>query len=152
MIPYGSPNLFVSGNYWGSSSTSFVDGKIYDYFDFANQSIVYYLPILVSPTMVDTTCQAFQHPVGVQEQNPFASSDVKLYPNPANSEFVVCSSLFPAGEKYFVMYNALGEEVKRVVITKPEERISCEELTAGIYFYSVLSEGQLIGSGKLIKE
>lgn len=151
-IPYGSPNLQVANNYWGSTSTPYVDGVIYDYFDFANQSVVYYMPILLAPVAVDTTCQPFQLPVGVEQQNLVSVYYVKVFPNPATSEFVVDFPLFPRGDKVFVMYNSIGEEVKRVVVTKPEERISCVEFVAGIYFYSILSEGELIGSGKFIKE
>jgi len=149
-VPYGSPNFFVEGNYWGNSNTSYIDGVIYDYFDFANQSVVYYMPILTAPVVVDTSCQSFQLPLGVEE-NPARTYGVMLYPNPAGSEFVVHSALFSHTEE-FVLYNPLGEEVLRVSLENPDQVIPCEGLSAGIYFYSVLSEGEVVGSGKLIKE
>jgi hypothetical protein len=55
-IPYGSPNIKADSNYWGSMSTQHVDSVVFDYFDFANQSVVYYLPILPDFNVVDTTC------------------------------------------------------------------------------------------------
>ncbi len=116
-IPYGSPNLFVGGNYWGSSSTTFVDGKIYDYFDFANQSVVYYMPILSALVATDTICHPFLPPVGVDEEHSIAEANVVLFPNPANSEFVVHSTMLPGDNEIFVMYNSIGEEVKRIQLT-----------------------------------
>jgi hypothetical protein len=55
-IPYGSPNILADSNYWGSTSTQHVDSVIFDYFDFAAQSVVYYSPILSDLNTVDTVC------------------------------------------------------------------------------------------------
>lgn len=79
-------------------------------------------------------------------------SAISIYPNPATNQFVVHSTTSPNGNWIFVLRNSLGQEIKRVVLTQQEQTISCEEIVAGIYFYSILSEGELIGSGKLIKE
>ncbi len=87
--------------------------------------------------------------VGIDEKG---STKFSVYPNPSSNYFVVHSAWPATGVESFVLFNSFGQEVKRVVITKPEERISCEELAAGIYFYSVLTEGQVIGSGKIVKE
>jgi hypothetical protein len=56
-IPYGSPNILADSNYWGSTSTQHVDSVIYDYFDFAAQSVVYYLPISEVANSIDTVCR-----------------------------------------------------------------------------------------------
>lgn len=151
-IPYGSPNLYITNNYWGSSTPGYVDGVIFDYFDLASQSVAYYNPVLTAPPALDSLCHPFQHPVGIAEQHHTATGEVQLYPNPASSVFVVHCSGFISGDEYFVLYNSLGEEVTRVELTKEEQTITCEELASGIYFYSVVSAGQLLHSGKLIKE
>lgn len=148
-VPYGSPNFFVDGNYWGSSSTSFVDGRIYDYFDFANQSVVYYMPILLTPVAVDTACQPFQLPVGVEELNSF--SEGNLYPNPATNQFVVHSPATFSGKNVFVLLNSVGQEVKRVALTQHDQVISCEELAEGVYFYRIEGDSGALASGKFIR-
>lgn len=87
-IPYGSPNYFVDGNYWGSPSTSYIDGKIYDYFDFANQSVVYYNPILTQPVAVDTACYPFHLPLGISE-NGMNDQQLRIFPNPTDGSITI---------------------------------------------------------------
>lgn len=150
-ILYGSPNLMIPGNYWGNTNTTYVDGVIYDYFDFANQSVVYYMPILLTPIVIDTSCQPFQLPLGVGGNHSF-THDVRIYPNPATNQFVVQLPSSPNGDQIFVLRNPIGQEVKRAVLTQQEQVISCEEIAEGVYFYSILEEGDLTGSGKFIKQ
>lgn len=88
--------------------------------------------------------------VGIAEN--ISEESATVYPNPAGSEFVIHSLTWTSPEKMFVLHNSLGQEVKRVALTKQDQVISCEELSEGIYFYSVLSEGKLIGKGKLVTE
>lgn len=75
-----------------------------------------------------------------------------IYPNPANAQFVVHSAATPTDTEVFILYNALGQEVKRVALTKQDQTIRCDELASGVYSYVVQSERKLIGNGKLIKE
>ncbi len=56
-IPYGSPNIKADSNYWGSTNTQHIDSIIYDYFDYAGQSVVYYMPISMELNSIDTVCR-----------------------------------------------------------------------------------------------
>ncbi len=55
-VDYGEDDLHIDSNYWGSISAQHVDSAIYDYFDYANQSVVYYSPFLTSPAQIDSSC------------------------------------------------------------------------------------------------
>jgi len=83
--------------------------------------------------------------------NSVNSSPAFVYPNPASTQITVHSSV-NSGTETFVLYNSLGQEVKRTQLVKQDESVSCSDLSPGIYFYSVLSGGQVTGRGNLIKE
>ncbi len=73
---------------------------------------------------------------------------LQIYPNPFTSTFIVNS---PNQEGQFLLFNSAGVCVKEQSLENGEQTISGEELAAGIYFYSIISEGQIVSSGKLIK-
>src|SRR6185436_3974027 len=85
-IEYGSQNVFADSNYWGSTNTQHIDSVIYDYFDFANQSVVYYMPILPSPSAVDTTCAVI---IPTSINNIELPSALVLFPNPAATHLTI---------------------------------------------------------------
>src|SRR5258706_197017 len=53
---FNGPSMHADSNYWNSTSTQHIDSMIYDFFDNANYSVVYYSPILSSPVLLDTAC------------------------------------------------------------------------------------------------
>lgn len=56
LIPFGpGANFNLANNYWGTTNTAHIDSVIKDYFDDANLSVVFYLPILTSPAFIDTS-------------------------------------------------------------------------------------------------
>lgn len=140
-IPYGSPNVFVSGNYWASSSTTFVDGRIYDYFDFANQSVVYYMPILSMPVATDTICHQFQPPVGVEEQNSVNADYLQLYPNPTSGNISLrFSDAVQSATAEVVITNVLSEVVYRVIVSTSGTASIPLPDDDGVYFISVTTK------------
>lgn len=78
--------------------------------------------------------------------------EIAVYPNPATSQFVVHSSSFKSKNEVFVLINSFGQEVKRVTLTHKEQMITCTELVSGIYFYTLISDGEIASNGKLIKD
>jgi hypothetical protein len=137
-VPYGSPNLNIGGNYWGSSNTAFVDGKIYDYFDFANQSVVYYMPILTQAVPVDTSCQPFQVPMGVRDENQSAMN-LQVFPNPTNGEFTISvneSSL----DGVIEILNPLSQVVYREVISGTTSKSFTLPEECGVYILRLTTE------------
>jgi len=146
-IPYGSSNMTVDSNYWGTTVTAHIDSVIYDYFDFANQSVVYYQPILNSPIEANTNCIPFGSNVNENRNRLVLSS---AFPNPFPESTTI---RFAIGlqDATFMLFNSLGQNVKTEnykLVT--EIHFSRKNLPDGIYFYSVIEQNGLMSSGKLI--
>jgi hypothetical protein len=78
---------------------------------------------------------------------------VTIYPNPFHSSAtILLNSSANITEAQFTMYNVLGEEVSNVIITKQTTMLETGKLAPGIYFYRVVSNNQVIQTGKLISQ
>jgi hypothetical protein len=86
-VPYGGPNIYVDNNYWGTTNTSHIDSVIYDFFDFANQSVSFYLPVLPTSSILDTTCPVIL-PTSIDDIESPDSSPF-LFPNPTTRKFSI---------------------------------------------------------------
>jgi hypothetical protein len=79
------------------------------------------------------------------------SDDLSIYPNPANSYFIVNNKNFK--ETFdFILYDVLGQEVKRISLTSAKVKIEKQNLSNGLYFYKVIDKGNVQASGKIIFE
>jgi hypothetical protein len=78
-------------------------------------------------------------------------NEVKLYPNPTTEVIHLELEKGITGE--MVLFNMVGQQVFQQYIYKNEKRYewSLDGVESGIYFYSVISEGRLVKSGKLVK-
>jgi len=133
-VPYGGPNITADSIYWGSQSSSHIDSVIYDYFDFANQSVLFYQPFLLFPTEADTACNAFS--IGIW--NPVEiNSIVTVFPNPCSGittmRFV--RSLNHAGVKIFDVCGKLTAAIEN--ISGNDLHIDCSLFSPGLYIVSV---------------
>jgi hypothetical protein len=82
------------------------------------------------------------------------SEKVKVWPNPSDGKFTIESSV-NSRQTSVEIYNVLGERIYNEPLRQAQgdHKIDISANPAGIYFYQVISEkGELIGSGKLIKE
>lgn len=61
-------------------------------------------------------------------------SNIKLYPNPADTYFIVDNV---AANDKLEIYNVAGKLVKSLVIQSNNEKISIENLTSGVYFAKI---------------
>jgi hypothetical protein len=151
-VPYGSPNLSVGNNYWGSTSTTYVEGVIYDYFDFANQSVVYYSPILAAPIVIDTTCQDYiEHPDGINE-NTMPENAFLVYPNPSGGTFSITSgdaSQWFEGE--LEIFNALSQKVYSASVSGFSVNNVVLPDEAGVYFISITTADKK-WTGRIVRE
>lgn len=86
--------------------------------------------------------------VSVQEQEE--RNVVKLYPSPATDFFVIESSSINNGQ--CLLYNSIGELVLVEQIIAERTEVACSNLLPGMYFYSVMSDGEVIDRGKIIKQ
>ena len=78
--------------------------------------------------------------------NSFLSS---VYPNPFSNKLIIESS----DADMISFYNIVGEKIKSVTLQKgpPKTEINLSDLTKGIYFYSVMREGAVIETKKIVK-
>jgi hypothetical protein len=85
----------------------------------------------------------------VQEKS-FASA-IKVYPNPGTGMvwFSLSESMVKGEVTVFDIY---GKLVSRTALNQNEQKVDLSAEAKGIYFYRVLSENKLIGSGKLVIE
>lgn len=88
-------------------------------------------------------------PVGLQEGN--AWSGVVVYPNPFNSSTVLSvSGAITPGNAIVRIYDLCGKPVRTIPMSSNEVVIDRAGLTSGIYFYSITSDSESIGKGKLV--
>ena len=70
-----------------------------------------------------------------------------LYPNPVKNEFKLQSNKLQS-EYSYIIYNAIGQEVKSDKVISLDDVINCESFEKGIYFIKVTGDQQ---SFKFIK-
>lgn len=85
-------------------------------------------------------------PTGGFRADQSAQAVVQVFPNPANSEFRVTTTLEDAE---FTLYNLLGERVLKVSLPQ-NDVIEVSDFKAGSYFYTVHHRGQLVKTEKLV--
>jgi hypothetical protein len=87
--------------------------------------------------------------VGLEEAKLL--SDIKVYPNPVKDYLSVefKESALPAKIE---IYNVMGSLLKEFVLMETNQQISLQQLTPGLYFYRIVNEKEVLGSGKLVVE
>lgn len=77
--------------------------------------------------------------------------NIKIFPNPSTE--VIHLELEKGINGEIVLFNMVGQRVFQQYIYKNEKRYkwSLDGVETGIYFYNIVSEGRLMGSGKLVK-
>ncbi|HLG35451.1 MAG TPA: T9SS type A sorting domain-containing protein [Bacteroidia bacterium] len=150
-IPYGSPNIYADSNYWNSTNIQHIDSVIYDYFDFANQSVVYYMPIAPARIDIDTICP----PVIITsfEEYTFEESvnlPSILFPNPFTTHATI---KFPIAlhSATFRLYNLYGQLITETSGINGESfQLNRGTLGSGVYVYEVTEKGKKICGGKAV--
>ena len=81
------------------------------------------------------------------------NEQVTIYPNPFGTSVAIAINDISKMNNYEVrIYNVLGEEVLNTFITNQTTTLETSKFPSGIYFYQVISNDQLIQSGKLIAQ
>ncbi len=75
---------------------------------------------------------------------------VSVFPNPVNDVLYISINSKDVGRVTVKLYNALGKEVKKVLVTSQLTSLNVSSLTKGIYFVQII-DGQKITTRKLIK-
>lgn len=144
--PYGQTNITADSNYWGSTNTQDVDLAIYDYFDFANQSVVYYSPILTSPPTVNTSCPIV--PTGINNFEATHSS-FTLFPIPASKELtIIFDKIINTGK--IELFNIIGKEIfNENIYYASQKEINVGSIANGFYLLK-LFDGERYYCKKII--
>ncbi len=74
---------------------------------------------------------------------------VSVYPNPA-SDFVKVQMENEHNNVNFTLYNILGEAVVITALSAGTNEVAVNKLPNGVYFYSILKEGNILETKKLI--
>lgn len=71
------------------------------------------------------------------------------YPMPCTSKLTIEAP----GAEVIAIYNTLGEKIKTIAVPGGQSKttISLADLNAGIYFYSILKEGVIVETRKIVK-
>ncbi|MCW3102572.1 MAG: hypothetical protein JWO09_1012 [Bacteroidetes bacterium] len=99
------------------------------------------------------TILKYTSPIGISEQSATAKT-LDVFPNPAKSSFTISTTgLELEGTVYFELFDVAGNLVKK------EELVNISNLTiergsldAGIYFFTLSTNGKVAGTGKIIFE
>ncbi len=98
----------------------------------------------IAPTV--TFCQS-SCAIGIEEEKE--KQEISVYPNPFENRLTVNSIGYENAT--FVLQNILGQKMISQTINGKTE-IPVSDFDSGVYFYSVISEGKVVSSGKLLKE
>ena len=81
----------------------------------------------------------------------FQSDNLKVYPNPFDD--YLSFELFENEEVTIQLFDVLGRNVQTIRLDSYNnfEQVATQNLHAGIYFYSVMKDNQIVSKGKLLK-
>ena len=95
-------------------------------------------------------CQNIVSNTGIKE---FASdkNSFTIYPNPSNGYFTVDYHIMTGKPALMTIFDATGKQTRKVLLPGDQQRIEIDssDLTAGLYFCSVITDGVCLGSMKL---
>lgn len=72
------------------------------------------------------------------------------YPNPATDDFFINFNGNDGIAFNLVIYNLVGEEVLNRTLNNGSNKINVENLNSGVYFYSIVTSGEIIETKKLV--
>jgi len=76
---------------------------------------------------------------------------VSIYPNPfCSSTNILLNDVALLNNNEFKMYDMQGKEVINIILVNPLTIIQTDNLSSGLYFYTVISSNNIIQTGKLI--
>ncbi len=111
-----------------------------------------------NPILWDAVTIKYSQPIGIINNNnelPIAYRLEQNYPNPFNPTTQIDYQVPKKSFVKLVLFNILGQEIRTLIQTQQSSGnysilLDAEDLSSGIYFYSLIVEGKLIDSKKLI--
>jgi len=102
-----------------------------------------------TPAVISSYHPCVSHDIcatGIEETADKTKKPV-LFPNPGNGQFAFDGLM---GREIIEIYDCLGRNVYTNIISDIVKQIDISTQPKGIYFYRVISENKIIGSGKLV--
>ncbi len=91
--------------------------------------------------------------VGISSIEVINTEAVTIYPNPfSTSATILVNDVMQNNKIELRIYNVLGAEVMNTIITKQSTMLETSNLSSGVYFYKVISNNNIIQSGKLVSQ
>jgi len=98
---------------------------------------------------VIVTSQPVTTPTEVK--NVGAAAQVSVYPNPTSGNTILKTSFADGyNSASVIITDVSGRAVKQMPVIAEETTINTNDLTAGMYFYTVQNGGIIVGNGKLV--
>lgn len=94
-----------------------------------------------------STATVYVYPVGVGDMSE--EKVVNVYPNPLTEASWIDMG-YDGSKADMLFYDQIGRLVKRIPLTGNKPKIERIDFEAGVYVYSILRNGQLVGNGKLV--
>ncbi|MCC6187044.1 MAG: T9SS type A sorting domain-containing protein [Chitinophagaceae bacterium] len=88
-------------------------------------------------------------PSSIDEFN--ALQDLNISPNPATDFFDIKYQNTNKAAATLIVSNLMGQQVLAQKLNEGNQKINVSNWSAGVYFYQILQEGQVIAKGKLMK-
>ncbi len=143
IAPGDSVNTFA-GHYY-TTDTTCCARYLYEWLDVNNgNAVVASLQIRYDATHTGTCT------VGVEEQNKM---EVELMPNPAKETLTIGNlNAIQSSYKNVQIHNSMGKLVRNITIEtyQNEWNINVKDIPNGLYFVSIVAEGNVVGSEKLL--
>lgn len=133
-----SDNIYVTGSFSGTC-------------DFDPNAGIYSLTAAGSISASDIfVFKLSQTPIGVDE-NINNETQISIYPNPSNGSFNIFTSQ-QIKNGIIEIYNTIGELIFSQKIINQQSSIDLKNQASGLYFVKVISDGEVIGMKKVVKE
>jgi len=89
--------------------------------------------------------------LGIQTLDNASNSSVSIYPNPFKESFTLSlTGLAETGKTVLVIYNILGAEMKRELISNQTTVVETAEFASGVYFYKIFWNDKIQQAGKIV--
>lgn len=144
-----SPGSYMGGWNFGDGNSSTIENPVHTYASAGSYNV---LLKRVTPTgCLDSISQTIIV-TGINEF--YLNPSVTISPNPFNTSAI----LELKGKKnnfkntYFLLFDLLGKEMRKIEITSNNIVIEKENLSRGVYLYKVINENEIFATGKLTIE
>lgn len=84
------------------------------------------------------------------KESSVKTDNIKVYPNPATSIVTFFNNAIFEKNSRLKICNILGEELKTYDLSGASITVNVSDLTPGIYFYSLMESGKIVGTKKLV--